>query len=53
MLTLKRLLGWALERAFSGDGGGKGKLRIRADVNNCVHHHPNKGNFVGKGSGMV
>lgn len=52
-LTLKRSLGWALEQAFSGNGGGKGKLRIRPDEDKCVHHHTNKGNFVGKGSGMV
>ena len=32
---------------------GIGKLRIRPDKDNCVHHHTNKGNFVGKGSGMV
>ena len=52
-LTLNRSLGWALERALSGDGEEKGKLRIRPDEDNCVHHHTNKGNFVGKGSGMI
>ncbi|KAF6225778.1 hypothetical protein HO133_009780 [Letharia lupina] len=45
--------GWALEQAFSGNGGGKGKLRIRPDEDKCVHHHTNKGNFVGKGSVKV
>lgn len=45
--------GWALERAFSDDRGGKGKIRIRPDEDNCVHHHTNRGNFIGKCSGMV
>ncbi|CAD6592239.1 MAG: hypothetical protein ASARMPREDX12_005903 [Alectoria sarmentosa] len=42
--------GWALERVLSGDEGGKGKIRVRPDKDNCVHHHANEANFVGKGS---
>lgn len=53
VLTLKCFLGWALEKAFSDDRGGNGKIRIRPDEDNCVHHHTNKGNFIGKGYGMV
>ena len=53
MLISNSSPGWALERAFSGGEGVKGRLRIRADEDNCVHHHANKSNFVGKGSGML
>lgn len=53
MLIPRILLGWAFERTFLSNGGGKGKLIVRPDNDNCVHHHTNKGNFVGKGSGMV
>ena len=53
MLTLKRLVGWALNRALSGGEGEKVKPRIiRPDEDNCGHHHTNKNNLVGKGSGM-
>lgn len=41
-----------MDRALGGDGGGKGKPGIRPDENSCTHHHANKSNFVGKGSGM-
>ena len=42
--------GWALEQAVLGDEGGKNIIRVRPDKDRCIHHHTNKGNFVGKGS---
>ena len=42
--------GWALTRALSGGEYGD-KIRVRPDKDRCTHHHTNKGNFVGKGSG--
>ena len=42
--------GWALEKVISGGEGGH-KIRLRPDNDRCTHHHTNKGNFVGKGSG--
>lgn len=42
--------GWALEKVISGGEGGH-KIRLRPDKDRCTHHHTNKGNFVGKGSG--
>ena len=42
--------GWALEKVISGGEGGN-KIRFRPDNDRCTHHHTNKGNFVGKGSG--
>ena len=41
--------GWAIEKVLSGEGGIK--IRLRPDKDRCTHHHTNKGNFVGKGSG--
>ena len=42
--------GWALERVITGGETGRGFIRVRPDKARCVHHHTNKGNFVGKGS---
>ena len=42
--------GWALEQAFSGDRAEHDGIRVRPDNDRCLHHHTNKGNFVGKGS---
>ena len=42
--------GWALEKVISGGEDGY-KIRLRPDKDRCTHHHTNKGNFVGKGSG--
>ena len=53
MLTSKRSLGWAVDRALSGDERGKGKARLRPDEDNCGHHHKIRSNLVGNGSGMI
>ena len=53
MLTSKRSLGWALDRALSGDERGKGKTRLTPDEDSCGHHHKIRSNLVGKGSGMI
>ena len=42
--------GWALEKVMSGGEDGH-KIRLRPDRDRCTHHHTNKKNFVGKGSG--
>ena len=42
--------GWALEKVISGGEDGH-KIRLRPDKDRCTHHHTNKKNFVGKGSG--
>ncbi|KAI9815332.1 MAG: hypothetical protein M1827_002812 [Pycnora praestabilis] len=41
--------GWALEQAFEGDAEKGGLMRLRPDIDGCVHHHTNKKNLVGKG----
>ena len=53
MLTSKRSLGWAVDRALSGDERGKSKAKLRPDENNCGHHHRVRTNLVGNGSDMI
>ena len=53
MLTSQRSLGWAVDRALSGDEQGKSKARLRPDEDNCGHHHKIRSNLVGNGSGMI
>lgn len=43
--------GWALEKVLSGDREHGERLRIRPDKGRCVHHHTNKKNLIGRGSG--
>ncbi len=40
--------GWALERALEG-----GKMQVRADKEECSHHHRNRKNLVGKSDGEL
>jgi len=42
--------GWALERVFSG-GNPEDRFRIRPNNDRCIHHHTNRKNLAGKGSG--
>ena len=53
MLTSKHSLGWAVDRALSGDERGKGRARLRPDEDNCGHHHKIRSNLVENGSGMI
>lgn len=38
--------GWAIEKLVD-DEAGTTRLSASADLDNCIHHHPNKKNFVG------
>ena len=40
--------GWALEKAFLGDGEEREQYMLRPDSATCAHHHPNRQNLVGK-----
>ena len=42
--------GWALEHLIANGDAENDTIRVRPDTDQCVHHHTNSQNLVGKGS---